>query len=61
MSILARKASRLFIGSTLILLTLNFAAHAQPPRRERPATNAARRQVAVTFDDLPFTGDGGKT
>jgi peptidoglycan/xylan/chitin deacetylase (PgdA/CDA1 family) len=29
---------------------------------DRAATSAApRRQVAVTFDDLPFTGDGGKT
>ncbi|MCA1566429.1 MAG: polysaccharide deacetylase family protein [Acidobacteria bacterium] len=29
---------------------------------DRVATSAApRRQVAVTFDDLPFTGDGGKT
>jgi peptidoglycan/xylan/chitin deacetylase (PgdA/CDA1 family) len=29
---------------------------------ERVATNdRPRRQVAVTFDDLPFTGDGGKT
>jgi peptidoglycan/xylan/chitin deacetylase (PgdA/CDA1 family) len=57
----ARKASRLFIVSSLILLTLNFGAHAQEERRDRPATNDARRTVAVTFDDLPFTGDEGKT
>ncbi|HEX8423066.1 MAG TPA: polysaccharide deacetylase family protein, partial [Pyrinomonadaceae bacterium] len=49
-----------FIGSTLILLTLNFGARAQQ-RPAPPAKNDARRQVAVTFDDLPFTGDGGKT
>ncbi|HJR09015.1 MAG TPA: polysaccharide deacetylase family protein [Pyrinomonadaceae bacterium] len=40
--------------------------NALPLRREaadRIASggNAPRRQVAVTFDDLPFTGDGGKT
>ena len=38
---------------------------ALPLRREaadRVASNEApRRRVAVTFDDLPFTGDGGKT
>jgi peptidoglycan/xylan/chitin deacetylase (PgdA/CDA1 family) len=39
---------------------------ALPLRREaadRAETNEAprRRRVAVTFDDLPFTGDGGKT
>jgi peptidoglycan/xylan/chitin deacetylase (PgdA/CDA1 family) len=39
---------------------------ALPLRREvadRVAANEAarRRQVAVTFDDLPFTGDGGRT
>lgn len=56
----ARKASVLFIVSILILLTLNPGAHAQK-RGERPASNNARRTVAVTFDDLPFTGDGGKT
>jgi|GEM_PF-189148 len=40
-------------------------ASALPLRREaadRAASNVApRRRVAVTFDDLPFTGDGGKT
>ena len=56
----ARKASGLFIVSTLILLTFTLSAHAQE-RPQRPATNDARRTVAVTFDDLPFTGDGGKT
>ena len=60
MRIRARKVSgRCIILAALALLAFNLDAYAQ--RRKRPATNGARRQVAVTFDDLPFTGDGGKT
>jgi peptidoglycan/xylan/chitin deacetylase (PgdA/CDA1 family) len=57
----ARKACGLFLVSTLILVALNLDARAQEKRPERSTTNDARRTVAVTFDDLPFTGDGGKT
>ncbi|HLL71562.1 MAG TPA: polysaccharide deacetylase family protein [Pyrinomonadaceae bacterium] len=46
---------------TLLIIALlassspGFDAYAQKTR------TTPRRQVAVTFDDLPFTGDGGKT
>jgi peptidoglycan/xylan/chitin deacetylase (PgdA/CDA1 family) len=43
----------LLFASLLMSPTLNFDLFAQQ--------RAPRRQVAVTFDDLPFTGDGGKT
>ena len=39
--------------SLAVLPSLHFDLFAQQQR-------APRRQVAVTFDDLPFTGDGGK-
>jgi peptidoglycan/xylan/chitin deacetylase (PgdA/CDA1 family) len=39
----------------LVLPAFDFALFAQQ-QQGKP-----RRQVAVTFDDLPFTGDGGKT
>jgi peptidoglycan/xylan/chitin deacetylase (PgdA/CDA1 family) len=47
--------------SALPLLNMRREA-ARSPGATNDAGNAPRRrQVAVTFDDLPFTGDGGKT
>jgi peptidoglycan/xylan/chitin deacetylase (PgdA/CDA1 family) len=43
----------LLVVSLLASPSLDFNLFAQQQR-------APRRQVAVTFDDLPFTGDGGK-
>lgn len=49
-----RRIILLLIISLLVSPSLGFGLFAQQAQR------APRRQVAVTFDDLPFTGDGGK-
>jgi peptidoglycan/xylan/chitin deacetylase (PgdA/CDA1 family) len=69
MRIRVRKASGLsaIIIALLSLLAFSSGLYAQQraaaahPYAANEATPAPRRQVAVTFDDLPFTGDGGKT
>ncbi|HYG12428.1 MAG TPA: polysaccharide deacetylase family protein [Pyrinomonadaceae bacterium] len=46
---------------TILLFISLLAAPAMCFHPRAQEQRAPRRQVAVTFDDLPFTGDGGKT
>src|SRR5918998_985326 len=55
MKINKARINTLLVITLLASSSLGFDLHAQKPR------TTPRRQVAVTFDDLPFTGDGGKT
>jgi peptidoglycan/xylan/chitin deacetylase (PgdA/CDA1 family) len=52
------RSTLLLVVAFLLSPSLRFDlfARQQPPTQRTP-----RRQVAVTFDDLPFTGDGDKT
>jgi peptidoglycan/xylan/chitin deacetylase (PgdA/CDA1 family) len=45
----------------VVLLLMSPALHSGLFAQQQPQQRTPRRQVAVTFDDLPFTGDGGKT
>ncbi|MDQ1612964.1 MAG: hypothetical protein QOG00_2895 [Pyrinomonadaceae bacterium] len=49
------------IAVLLFVLLLSLPALSFSDGAPEPSQRAPRRQVAVTFDDLPFTGDGGKT
>lgn len=44
-----------------ILLLISLLASPAMSYAHAPEQRAPQRRVAVTFDDLPFTGDGGKT